>query len=367
MGKNRFSDCLQGQPDELKPHAGKNRAMKVVLVYRPKRRGGYSIEELFRAVAGEIKRDVQVVEYETHGLWNLLSDVYVLRTMQGDIYHVTGDIHYMAVLLPWARTILTIHDLGHFLHTLSGLKKWFYKWLWLILPIRSAAALTAISEKTRIEIERHLKVARPVTVVPNCYPAHFSHYPHRPMNAVPRLLQIGTSVHKNIYRIIEAVKGLDCCLVIIGVLNERIRQKIVEAGINFESYCDLTPQQLLNEYILADLVCFVSLYEGFGLPILEAQIVGRPVMTSRNPPMCDVASDSACLVDPCDVQAIRDGIKRILNDDDYRTLLVEKGYRNAARYAPAVVAQQYTTVYRDVAAQASAAPQSPIRILCNRN
>lgn len=324
--------------------------MKVVLVYRPKRRGGYSIEELFRAVAGEIKQDVEVVEYETRGLWNLLSDVYVLRTLQADIYHVTGDIHYMTVLLPWARTILTIHDLGHFLHTLTGLKKWFYKWLWLIWPIRSAAAVTAISEKTRIEIERHLKVPRPVTVVPNCYPAHFTRYPDRPKNSVPRLLQIGTSVHKNIYRIIEAVKGLDCCLVIIGGLNEASRQKVVEAGIHFESYCDLTPEQLLNQYILADLVCFVSLYEGFGLPILEAQVVGRPVLTSRHRPMCDVASDSACLVDPCDVPAIRDGITRILNDEGYRRSLVEKGYRNAARYAPAVIAEQYITVYRDLAA-----------------
>src|SRR5690242_5711013 len=109
--------------------------MKVVLVYRPKRRGGYSIEELFRAVARQIVRNVQVVEYETRGLWNVLSDVYALRTMQADIYHVTGDIHYMAMLLPRARTILTIHDLGHFLHTLIGLKKWFYKWLWLIFPV----------------------------------------------------------------------------------------------------------------------------------------------------------------------------------------------------------------------------------------
>jgi glycosyltransferase involved in cell wall biosynthesis len=327
------------------------KAMKVVLLYRQKRPGGYSIEELFRAVAGELTRHVEVIEYETHGIWKILSDAYAIRNMQADIYHVTGDIHYMALLLPRARTIITIHDLGHLLSTLSGVKKWLYKWLWLILPIRSAASVTAISEATRHEIQHHLRVSRTVTVVPNCYPAHFRPCLKKPKNAVPRLLQIGTSAHKNLCRIIEAVKGIDCRLVIIGPLDDAIRSRLAEAGITYESHSDLTSEQVLDQYVLSDLVCFVSLYEGFGLPILEAQITGRPVITSQKAPMCDVASDSACLVNPYDVWEIRDGITKLLNDEEYREMLVARGYRNVARFSPTIVAQQYIDVYHNLMLQ----------------
>src|SRR5262249_47496010 len=93
-------------------------------------------------------------------------------------------------------------------------------------------------------------------------------------------------------------------------------------------------------------LCFASLHEGFGLPIIEAQAVGRPVITSTIAPMCDVAGDSACLVDPYNVESIRQGIAAILNSHDYRKDLVEKGYRNAARYSPASVARRYLLLYR---------------------
>ena len=85
-------------------------AVKVVLIYRPRRLGGHSIEELFRTVMKELRKHVEVLEYETGSRWCVLLDAWKLRRLQADIYHVTGDINYLVLLLPWRKVVLTIHD-----------------------------------------------------------------------------------------------------------------------------------------------------------------------------------------------------------------------------------------------------------------
>ena len=323
--------------------------MTVVLVYRDKRPGAYSIEQLFRAVAGELSNDIEVIEYETHGLGRILSDVLAVRKLRADVYHVTGDIHYFALFLPHRRTMLTIHDLGHFLRTLSGVKKWLYKWLWLMLPIRCAGHVTAISERTRHDIQQVLEIDRTVTVVPNCYPSHFKLRCPAMTNRVPRILQVGASSHKNLHRVIDAVKGIECSLVILGRPDDSMHACLARSGITYEIHSDLTPHELVEQYNRADIVCFVSLYEGFGLPIIEAQVIGRPVITSCHSPMADVARDSACLVDPYDVKDIRRAIERLLKDEAYRTGLIQKGFENVVRYSPTSIAKQYLDLYNGLA------------------
>lgn len=323
--------------------------MKVVIIYRQRRSTAHSIEELFRTVAAELRNHVEVIEYETGSRWQALLDAWRLRKLKADLYHVTGDINFLVLLLPRRRTILTVHDIGHLVHNLSGLQKWIYKWIWMMLPCHYAASVTVISEATRNEIEKHLGIHRTFIVVPNCYPAHFTRRLNRAHNAIPKILQVGTSPHKNLSRVIDAVKDMECCLVIIGPLNNAQLSRLAETGIKYESYVDLTPEKLVDQYALADIVCFASLHEGFGLPIIEAQVIGRPVITSNISPMCDVASDSACLVNPYDAESIREAINKLLVDEEYRSALVEKGCRNAERYTPSIVASKYIAVYQDIA------------------
>jgi len=97
------------------------------------------------------------------------------------------------------------------------------------------------------------------------------------------------------------------------------------------------------------MVVFASLAEGFGLPIIEANAIGRPVVTSNLSPMKEVAGDAGCLVNPCDVTDIRDGIRRVIGDDEYRNALIERGYENAQRYRADVVARQYARLYEYLA------------------
>ena len=103
---------------------------------------------------------------------------------------------------------------------------------------------------------------------------------------------------------------------------------------------------MARQYADCDLVSFVSVGEGFGVPILEAQASGRPLITSDLSPMREVAGEGACLVDPSDVAAIRAGIRKIIDDADYRRQLVARGLKNAARYSPATVGGRYLELYR---------------------
>ena len=84
------------------------------------------------------------------------------------------------------------------------------------------------------------------------------------------------------------------------------------------------------------------------MPILEAQTVGRPVVTSGVSSMPEVAGDAACLVDPTDVAAIRAGVQRVIDDTTFRATLVERGFENVKRFGSEAVARQYADLYAEV-------------------
>jgi glycosyltransferase involved in cell wall biosynthesis len=117
-------------------------------------------------------------------------------------------------------------------------------------------------------------------------------------------------------------------------------------GVPYENQVGLGPAELLAAYRRCDALIFASTYEGFGLPIIEAQAVGRPVITSRICSMPEAAGGAACLVDPLDPSDIRRGIQRLLEDPAFAAELVSAGFTNAARYSPERIARAYADVYR---------------------
>ncbi|WP_036614772.1 glycosyltransferase, partial [Parabacteroides distasonis] len=111
---------------------------------------------------------------------------------------------------------------------------------------------------------------------------------------------------------------------------------------------DLTDEAVLKEYQNCDIVNFVSLFEGFGMPIIEAQALGRIVITSNISPMKEIAGDGAVIVDPYDICAIRDSYIRVINDYDFRNLVLEKGLINACKYRSYNIANKYIDLYRSL-------------------
>lgn len=320
-------------------------ALKAVLIFRKRLAGSNSIEELFQTIAVEMAKQIEVVEFELGSRFYLLADLWRLRRMKADIYHITGDVNYLSLFLPRRKTVLTVHDTGHYVLTLKGIKQWLYKWLWLVWPVRLAGKITTISEATRISINADLGCTREVIVIENCYGKVFHPVPKVFNEDSPLVLQVGTQPHKNLDRLINAIKETPYRLCIIGKISEENLRQLSKAGITYENYFNLTHQEVFEKYVAADLVCFVSLFEGFGVPIIEANIVGRPLITSHIEPMRSIASDSACLVNPTDIDAIKEAIRRIVEDKKYREQLVTNGLRNVQRYSPFAVAERYLRVY----------------------
>lgn len=124
--------------------------------------------------------------------------------------------------------------------------------------------------------------------------------------------------------------------------NQPLSPKVKELG-------RLTDLELVEAYRRCDMVVFASLYEGFGLPILEAQAMGRPVITSNFGAMREAAGDGALLVDPYSVEAIREAVLRIKREPALREDLVRKGLENVQRFRADAVALKYAQIYRNLA------------------
>lgn len=326
--------------------------IKTVFVYRKQRPDAFSIEELFRTISGELRSQIDVVEYEVGERSDIVRDVRKLRALKADIYHVTGDINYFVPLLPSGRTVLTVHDIGHYLVGLSGIKRHIYKWLWLLWPIRAAGAVTCVSEETRTNIQKHLGFsANRIFVIENCYSPMFKPFASTFNSACPTILQVGTKPYKNVPRLVRALKGIQCRLVLIGYINHEIAEALKEARTDFVNHVNLSHGELVREYMACDMVTFPSIGEGFGVPIIEAQAVGRPLVTSNVSPLREVAGQGACLVDPLDEKSIRTGVCRVIEAPAYRANLVAKGLVNAQRFSAVSIAARYLAVYKDLVAE----------------
>jgi glycosyltransferase involved in cell wall biosynthesis len=316
---------------------------------------GHSIETLFgtiRQAVGRRTNTIPAVVYlprVSHGLRDIWHNLRFIRRqrLQG-IIHITGDVQYATLALPASRTVLTIHDCVPLERFRQRPLRYALFWLlWYYLPIRRARVVVAVSDKTRQDLIRYVgRIAEKVVVIPNTVDPSFSPQPADFKISTPIILQIGTIPHKNVPRLLDALTGVACTLRIVGPLTPDLREKLRQNAIHYESYQNLDSASILKLYIESDLVTFVSTYEGFGMPIVEANAVGRAVLTSAILPMCDVAGEAAHLVDPTDTEAIRQGIQRLINDAPYRQQLVEAGYRNARRFAPQMIAAHYLTQYQ---------------------
>lgn len=269
-----------------------------------------------------------------------------VRLQRADVYHVTGDVHFLTLALPPRRTLLTIHDLGFLGRGRRKWQRWLLKKLWLDWPVAHSRLVTAVSESTRLAILEATECpAEKVVVIPTVIPSAFRPAP-RPFNAdCPTLLHIGLAPNKNFFRHVDALAGLNCKLKIIGRLNAQHLAHLEKHGIDFHAMHDLSQAEMQQAYEESDIVLFASTLEGFGMPIVEGNTVERVVVTSSVSSMPEVAGDAACLVNPLDTVAIRAGIERVIQDREYRDQLIANGRRNRLRFTAESVASQYRKIY----------------------
>ena len=325
---------------------------KVVLFYRKLRStGNFSIEASFDHMMASFPVDAGfnlrkvVISHFSNGLLPRLQGILEARRSETEINHVTGDVHYLVFGLKGKNTILTIHDCGLMAHPNPVLRR-LLKWLWLDLPVRHCRYITAVSEATRQDIIRYTGcMPDKVVVIPTVISNHFKPVAMEFSEECPRILHIGLAPNKNFQRHVEAISGLQCTMHIIGKLERWHEDFLNKCGVRYSHEYNISEEQMQMAYAESDLLLFASTLEGFGMPIVEAQTVGIPVVTSNQSSMPEVAGDGACLVDPHDVGSIRSGVVRVIKDAAYRMDLIENGRKNTSRYSVETISRQYAALY----------------------
>jgi glycosyltransferase involved in cell wall biosynthesis len=322
--------------------------MKIIRVFRKSDSKFHSFERVFAQVKLPNEDQGSYDFYVKNGkasIFSIVSNLIGMLRLKADIYHITGALHYLVLGLSSKKTVLTIHDCV-FLHASSGIKRWLLKKLFLDWPVKRVALVTTISEKSKNEIVQY-SGCNPdkIIVIPN--PVDQSiYFKYKEFNeSSPQFLFIGATPLKNLERVLDAMKGIKASLLLIGRFDEVKLTLIQQSGIDFCIKSNLTDLEMADAYAESDAVIFPSLYEGFGLPIIEGQKAGRPVITSNISPMKEVAGFGACLVDPYSVESIREGMLRVIQDASYRKLLIEHGFENVKNYEPARISEKYNECY----------------------
>lgn len=320
-------------------------------------KAGYSIEKSFKPTIEELikdkKYDIKIYHvpyYRADPIRILRNIIFIYRHRnKHGINHITGDIHYGMLGLIGVKSVLTIHDLVLIRHTKNKIKKFLYQILWYKIPCKIADRVTCISNTTLEDLKSivHLPDDKAI-VIYNAVDSIFKYYPKGFNHSMPNILHIGTSWNKNLPKVIEALEGIKCNLTIIGSIDSSMKSSLHTHKIKYTNKQKLSDEEIVEEYNRSDIISFPSIFEGFGMPIVEGQSIGRPVLTSNINPMKEIAGDGACLIDPQNTSSIRKGFLSIINSDSYRGDLVESGIDNIKRFSSTIISQNYKHLYNEL-------------------
>ena len=292
-----------------------------------------------------------------------------LKQIRADLYHAP---HYVIPYLLPCRSVVTVHDVIQLLfpqYLPSKLAQYYAAHM-----IRRATAvsriLMTVSEASKNDLLRMFPVdASKIRVIPNGIdPSIKIALSDTDLESVRHRLQIkGRSVlfvgnikpHKNIERLIAAFSQLrskpscaDLTLIVVGdeitkypSLRRAVERHQVRPFVRFFGF--VPEKTLVALYQIASLFVFPSLYEGFGLPPLEAMANGTPVVTSRISSLPEVVGDAAVMVNPYSVDEITSAMFRVLSDHEFQANLKKAGYQQAEKFNWENSARQIQEVYSE--------------------
>lgn len=327
---------------------------KVVFFHRqPRKYGNFSVEFIYNSIRENLPQGFigikSTATYESQGIWKRLYIAIEAIFRQGDVNHITGDVHFLATFLKKKRTVLTVLDVGFMNHPSERARN-ILRFFWLTVPIRRSALVTTISQATKDEVLKFMQ-CDPEKIKVVHVPISDSYQPSpKPFNkAKPVILQLGCAPNKNIGRLIEALKPIPCHLEIVGKLAPELEERLKAYGMSYQISWNLSEEDIRQKYHDCDIVTLISTYEGFGMPIVEANATGRAVITGNILSMPEVAGDAAHLVDPLDVEQMRAGFEKLIHDEAYRERLIANGFANRKRFTLDKITNDYCSIYKLIA------------------
>lgn len=296
----------------------------------------------------EFSADVNIIDYDCkiYGFKEQLRFPYrKLKKSKPDILHIP---HYNVPIFYRGRLFVTIHDLTHLIlpEILPNKLAYYYAKIMLWIAVHKAEKIFTVSENTKKDILHFFNI-NPEKIIVTYNGVDLAEFKKKTEKeyeylydkySIPKnkkvLMYVGNlKPHKNLRRLLEAFNGIDeienTVLILVGKAFDNhkvddyekiygIRDKVIHTGL-------VSQTELIDFYNLADLFVFPSLYEGFGIPPLEAMACGTPVVCSNSSSLPEVVGDAAYLFNPENVEEMKDAINTILSDKEERDKLVING------------------------------------------
>jgi glycosyltransferase involved in cell wall biosynthesis len=300
--------------------------------------------------------------------WMQLRAAHALDAVRPDVAHFTnGMIPYGSPVA----TVVTVHDMSLRLYPrCHPLRRLLLNRPLMHVAIRQASSIVTVSESARRDLLRlHGVPSERVSVVHEAASPVFRPIQDRAWlddiraryGLPPRfILYVGTiEPRKNLMRLMTAFAaarraGIPQRLVCVGPygwsssdLSGHIEKLGVKDAVHFTGYVPF--EHLPAIYNLGDFFVFPSLYEGFGLPVVEAMASGVPVLTSNTSSLGEIAGDAAITIDPTDTDAMEDAIRRLATDAGLRRDRSERGLQRARHFSWTQTARQMLAVYHRAA------------------
>ncbi len=300
-------------------------------------------------------------------LWMQMVLPRIIGRTNPDICHFTNALAPLWLNKPY---VLSIYDATLFLYSRYHPRTRLLA-IRLMLPLvaRRAAAIITISQSARKDLLQILKMpTEKIHVVYGAAPDQFERVTNpnelariRQKHALPDqfLLYVGTmEPRKNLRRLVRAfnhlkAQGYPHKLVLAGPwgwsmngFHQQIEALGLRDAVQMLGY--IPAEDLPGLYSLATVFVFPSLYEGFGLPPLEAMACGTPVLSSKNSSLAEICGDAAYLIDPRDEENLIEGLQRVLADSDLRQEMGEFGRKRAREFSWERAARETTAVYDKV-------------------
>lgn len=299
-------------------------------------------------------------------LWAHLYIPYGIKKNKIDVFH---EPFFTAPIIKRCPTVITVYDVSFlYIPFCYTFRTRLYLKSLLPMSLKRSDLIIAISKNTKKDIIDNFSISPDKIIV--IYPGVEEDFKpvedREELERVKRLYKIrgdfilstgGLSPRKNFIRLIKALKMLrdnkkiDLKLVIVGVkgwMYEPIFKEISINGLERDVlFCGHVPkEQLVRLYNAAAAFIYPSLYEGFGMPILEAMACGCPVVASKVSSMPEACGDAALLIDPKNIEALSDAIYKMITDEPLRKDLIRKGMNQAKKFSWQKTAEETLTVYR---------------------